>query len=120
MQFGPRDVTPALLKHLRVLELANGWYSKSSSSSNKSAAKEYVLIWCKAVNEMRIAEHNAIFHGFLSQASKKSDGANAASSASNDGADDGDGPEADGADDGDAPEADCASDDEADVSEAGA
>ena len=109
MQFGPRDVTPALLKKLRVLELANGWYSKSSSSSNKSAAKEYVLIWCKAVNEMRIAEHNAIFHGFLSQASKKSDGANAASSASND-----------GADDGDAPEADCASDDEADVSEAGA
>ena len=131
LQFGPSDVTPALLKHLRVLELANGWYSKSSSSSNKSAAKEYVLIWCKAVNEMRIAEHNAVFQGMLSQAPKKSDGANAADSASNDGADDGDGPEADGADDGDAPEADgaddgdapeadCASDDEADVSEAGA
>ena len=120
LQFGPSDVTPALLKHLRVLELANGWYSKSSSSSNKSAAKEYVLIWCKAVNEMRIAEHNAVFQGMLSQAPKKSDGANAADSASNDGADDGDAPEADGADDGDAPEADCASDDEADVSEAGA
>ena len=109
LQFGPSDVTPALLKKLRVLELANGWYSKSSSSSNKSAAKEYVLIWCKAVNEMRIAEHNAIFEGFLSQASKKSDGANAASSASNDDADDGDAPEAEGA-----------SDDEADVSAAGA
>ena len=129
LQFGPSDVTPALLKKLRVLELANGWYSKSSSSSNKSAAKEYVLIWCKAVNEMRIAEHNAIFEGFLSQASKKSDGANAASSASNDDADDGDAPEAEGdapeaegddADDGDAPEAEGASDDEADVSAAGA
>ena len=133
MQFGPSDVTPALLKKLRVLECANGWYSKSSSSSNKNAAKEYVLIWCKAVNEMRVAEHNAMFQGLLSQASKTSDGANAASSASNDDADDGDAPEADGAsdckgggdaDDGDALEAEDADDgddpDEADVSAADA
>ena len=126
LQFGPSDVTPALLKQLRVLELANGWYSKSSFSSNRSAAKEYVLIWCKAVNEMRIAEHNAIFQGLLSQAAQKRDGANA---------DDGDAPEAEGADgdapeaegaDGDAPEAEGASEDEApgaaaaDVSAAGA
>ena len=133
LQFGPSDVTPALLKKLRVLECANGWYSKSSSSSNKNAAKEYVLIWCKAVNEMRVAEHNAMFQGLLSQASKTSDGANAASSASNDDADDGDAPEADGAsdckgggdaDDGDALEAEDADDgddpDEADVSAADA
>ena len=115
LQFGPSDVTPALLKQLRVLELANGWYSKSSSSSNKSAAKEYVLIWCKAVHEMGIAEHNAIFQGLLSQALKERDGANAASSASNDDADDGDAPEAEGASEDEAPGAAAA-----DVSAAGA
>ena len=140
LHFGPSDVTPALLKQLRVLERANGWYSKSSSSSNKNAAKEYVLIWCKAVNEMRIAEHNAIFQGLLSQAVKKRDGANAANSASNDDADDGDALEApegeapegeapeDEAPEGEAPEdeAEGASEDEApdaaaaDVSAAGA
>ena len=122
MQFGPKDVTPAPLKKLRALQIANSWYSKSNISSNKSAAKEYVLIWCKAVNEMRLAEHNAIFQRFLSQASNKSGGANAASPASNDDADDGDAPEANGddADDGDAPEAEGASDDEADVSATGA
>ena len=88
LEFGPRDITPALLKKLRALELANGWYSKSSSESNKSAAKEYSLIWCKAVHEMRIAEHTATFQGLLSPASKQSDGTNAASSPSDDDADD--------------------------------
>ena len=88
LEFGPRDITPALLKKLRELELANGWYSKSSSASNKSAAKEYILIWCKAVHEMRIAEHAATFHGLLSPASKQSGGTNAANSPSDDDADD--------------------------------
>ena len=115
LQFGPKDVTPALLKKLRVLERANGWYSKSSSSSNKNAAKEYVLIWCKAVNEKRIAEHNAMFQGLLSRADKKRDGASAANSASNDDADDGDAPETEGASEDEAPDADAA-----DVSAVGA
>ena len=115
LQFGPNDVTPALLKKLRVLECANGWYSKSSSSSNKNAAKEYVLIWCKALNEKRIAEHNAMFQGLLSQADKKREGANAANSASNDDADDGGAPETEGASGDEAPDADAA-----DVSAVGA
>ena len=99
---------------MRVLELANGWYSKSNSSSNKGAAKEYVVIWCKAVNEMRIAEHNAIFQGLLIHASKKRDGTNAASSASEGDADD-DAPAADGASEDDALDAAAAN-----VSAAGA
>lgn len=82
LEFGPRDVTPALLKKLRSLELANGWYSKSSSESNRSAAKEYVLIWCKAVHEMRLAEHTATFEELFSPAPKQSDGTNAATSPS--------------------------------------
>ena len=117
LQFGPSDVTPALLKKLRALELANGWYSKSSSSSNKSAAKEYVLIWCKAVHEMRIAEHNATFTGLVCHASKQCGGTNA-----DDGEDDADDADdaadaedlaAESADDGDAPAAESASEDEA-------
>ena len=90
---------------MRVLELANGWYSKSSFSSNKGAAKEYVLIWCKAVHEMRIAEHNAIFQGLLTHASNKRDGTNAASSASEGDADDDDALAAEGASEDDAPDA---------------
>ena len=75
-------------------------------SNNKGAAKEYVLIWCKAVHEMRIAEHNAIFQGLLTHASKKRDGTNAASSASEgDADDDDDAPAAEGASEDDAPEA---------------
>ena len=116
LQFGPKDVTPALLKHLRSLELANGWYSRSSFSSNKSAAKEYTLIWCKAVHDGRIAEHGAEFQSLLFQASKTRDGANAASCASNDGtADDGGDPEGAGASEDEAPDAAAA-----DVSAAGA
>ena len=115
LQFGPRDVTPALLNKLRMLQLANGWYSKSSSSTNKSAAKEYVLIWCKAIHEMRIAEHNAIFQELLARAPKNVDDTNAASSASEGGAEDGDALEADGASDGEALDAVAA-----DVSAAGA
>ena len=111
LQFGPSDVTPALLKHLRVLELANGWYSKSSSSSNKSAAKEYVLIWCKAVHEMKIAEHNATFTGLVSHASKQCGGTNA--DHGEDDADDADALAAEDADDGDATAAESASEDEA-------
>ena len=124
LQFGPTDVTPALLKHLRSLELANGWYSKSSSSSNKSAAKEYVLIWCKAVHEMRIAEHNATFKGLLSHDFKQRGGTNAddgegGADDAGDGEDDADDADdaealaAEGADDGDAPAAESASEDEA-------
>ena len=136
-QFGPSDVTPALLKKLRALELANGWYSKSSSCSNKIAAKEYVLIWCKAVHEMRIAEHNATFKGLLSHDFKQragtnvDDGEGGADDAGDDeddadDADDADALAAEGADDGDAPAAESASEDEAghaaaaDVSAAGA
>jgi len=130
-QFGPSDVTPPLLKKLRALELANGWYSKSSGSINKSAAKEYVLIWCKAVHEMKIAEHNATFTGLVSHASKQCGGTNADDG--EDDADDADDADADalaaeGADDDDddAPAAESASEDEAadaaaaDVSAAGA
>ena len=123
-QFGPSDVTPALLKKLRALELANGWYSKSSSSINKSAAKEYVLIWCKAVHEMKIAEHNATFTGLVSHASKQCGGTNA--DHGEDDADDADALAAEDADDGDATAAESASEDEAadaaaaDVSAAGA
>ena len=128
-QFGPSDVTPPLLKKLRALDLVNGWYSKSSSSINKSAAKEYVLIWCKAVHEMKIAEHNATFTGLVSHASKQCGGTNADDG--EDDADDADDADADalaaeGADDGDAPAAESASEDEAadaaaaDVSAAGA
>ena len=116
LQFGPKDVTPALLKHLRSLELANGWYNRSSSSSNKSAAKEYILIWCKAVHDRRIAEHGAEFQSLLFRAPKTRDGANAASCASNDGtADDGGDPEGAGASEDEAPDAAAA-----DVSAAGA
>jgi len=127
LEFGPRDITPALLKKLRELELANGWYSKSSSSINRSAAKEYVLIWCKAVHEMKIAEHNATFTGLVSHASKQCGGTNADDGEDDaDDADDADALAAEGADDGDAPAAESASEDEAadaaaaDVSAAGA
>ena len=120
-QFGPTDVTPPLLKKLRALHLVNGWYSKSSISINRIAAKDYVLIWCKAVHEMKIAEHNATFTGLVSHASKQCGGTNAG-----DGEDDAaDADEAEGADD-DAPAAESASEDEAadaaaaDVSAAGA
>ena len=105
LEFGPHHVTPPLLKQLRVLERANGWYSKSSSYSNKSAAKEYILIWCKAIHDGKIAEHCATFEGLLSPAPKQRDGTNAANSASDD--------DADNADDGDLPATGGASDDEA-------
>ena len=126
-QFGPSDVTPPLLKKLRALDLANGWYSKSSSSINKSAAKEYVLIWCKAVHEMKIAEHNAAFTGLVSHASKQCGGTNADDGEDDaDDADDADAVAAEDADDGAATAAESASEDEAadevaaDVSAAGA
>ena len=126
-QFGPSDVTPPLVKHMRALELFNHWYSKSSSSSNKSAAKVYVLIWCKAVHEMKLAEHNATFQGLVSRASKQCGGTNADDGEDDaDDADDADALAAEGADDGDAPAAESASEDEAadaaaaDVSAAGA
>ena len=126
-QFGPSDVTPPLLKKLRALHHVNEWYSKSSSSINRSAAKEYVLIWCKAVHEMKIAEHNATFTGLVSHASKQCGGTNADDGEDDaDDADDADALAAEGADDGDAPAAESASEDEAadaaaaDVSAAGA
>ena len=99
VEFGPHNVTPALLKKLRVLELANGWYSKSSSYSNKSAAKEYILIWCSAIHDGKIAEHFATFEGLLSIAPKQRDGTNSANSASDEDADDGDLPATGGASD---------------------
>ena len=119
LQFGPADVTPALLKKLRELEVANSWYSKSNSSSNRMAAKEYVLMWCKAVHEMRVAEHNAIFQNLLGQVSTKCDVANAPEAEAPEAdAEDGDAPEADGvADNDDADNDDDDDDDDADDGE---
>ena len=115
LQFGPTDVTPALLKKLRGLDVANNWYSKSNSSSNRMAAKEYVLMWCKAVHEMRVAEHNAIFQNMLGQVSTKCDVANAPEAEAPEAdAEDGDAPEADGVADNDDADSD---DDDADDGE---
>ena len=113
-QFGPSDVTPPLLKKMRALDLVNGWYSKSSTSINRIAAKDYVLIWCKAVHEMKIAEHNATFTGLVSHASKQCGGTNADHGEDDaDDADDADALAAEDADDGDATAAESASEDEA-------
>ena len=94
LHFGASEVTPALVKKLRTLQVVHGWYNKSTSHTNKSAAKEYILIWGKAVNEMRTAEHNEMFEALLVRAPPKSDNADTASSAGEDGAEDGDALEA--------------------------
>ena len=99
---------------MRALHLVSGWYSKSSTSINKNAAKDYVLIWCKAVHEMKIAEHNATFTGLVSHASKQCGGTNADHGEDDaDDADDADALAAEDADDGDATAAESASEDEA-------
>ena len=65
VQFGATDVTPALYKKLRKLDLASCWYSKTNMSDNKKAAKEYIVLWCKAIQDQRLAEHNAVFASLL-------------------------------------------------------
>ena len=65
VHFGANDVTPALLAKLRQLDLADQWYSKTSTYTRKHAARAYVLLWCKAINNNTLDEHNAIFEPLL-------------------------------------------------------
>ena len=65
MQFGAGDVTPALFKSLRGLDLATSWYSKTNTSANKLAAKEYIILWCKAMTENTLEEFHTVFRPML-------------------------------------------------------
>ena len=80
IHFGANDVTPALLNKLRELDLANCWYSKTSMSSMKLAAKEYVTLWCKAIAENKLHEFNTVFQGLLEAAPEKHANADVAES----------------------------------------
>ena len=81
ISFRANDVTPALLKQLRALDLVTWWYSKSSASTNKLAAKEYILVWCKAIHDGRVAEHNAKFQHLLRGSSTTTEKTDSAESA---------------------------------------
>ena len=92
LHFGASDVTPALLKKLRQMDLVNAWYSKSNMSNMKLAAKEYVILLCKATTEKKLEEFKNVFQGLLEDASKKTANADVAeSTADGDAAEDADG-----------------------------
>ena len=81
IHFGANDVTPALVKKLRDMDLASRWYNKTSMSSKKLAAKEYVTLWCKAIFEKMLEEFNAMFQGVLEVAPTNNAKADVAESA---------------------------------------
>ena len=68
VQFGAEDVTPALHGKLRKLKLVSSWYSKTNASTNKLAAKEYIMLLCQAIDKKRLHEHNAEFEQLLAVA----------------------------------------------------
>ena len=65
IHFGLKDVTPALCKKLRQLELVHCWYNQTCTSILKSVAKEYIVLACKATNDGRLEEHTAEFEQVL-------------------------------------------------------
>ena len=80
LHFGVSQVTPALLKQLRAMDLASTYYNKTSTSNMKSAAKEYIILWCKATVENKLEEFNNAFLGLLDGASETTANANVAES----------------------------------------
>ena len=61
LHFGVSQVTPALVKQLRKMDLANIWYSRSAVSNMKGAAKVYIILWCKAIVEQKLAHGREVF-----------------------------------------------------------
>ena len=68
-----------MMSHPRCY-LANCWYSKTSISRLKLAAKEYVTIWCKAISENKLHEFNTVFQGLLEAAPEQHANADVAES----------------------------------------
>ena len=55
------DVTPALFKQLTSKDLATSWYSKTNIMLLRTAAHEYIILWCKAISEDKCDEFTNAF-----------------------------------------------------------
>ena len=66
IHFGVNDVTRTLFNKLRDMDLVGtSYYCKTHMSTNKAAAKEYIILWCKAITTHNLEEFNSVFEGTL-------------------------------------------------------
>ena len=66
IHFGVNDVTRTLFNKLRDMDLVGtSYYCKTHMSTNKAAAKEYIMLWCKAITTHNLEEFNSVFEGTL-------------------------------------------------------
>ena len=60
--------------------LVNTWYGKTNMSTMKLAAKEYIILLCKATAEKKLEEFKNVFQCLLQDASEKTANAKVAES----------------------------------------
>ena len=85
IHFGVNDVTRTLFNKLRDMDLVGtSYYCKTHMSTNKAAAKEYIMLWCKAITTHTLEEFNSVFEGTLDATATKAAEADAVDGESDD------------------------------------